>query len=233
MLLRHRFRCLCFAFLLSSCSPAPFVHIDWLDLIRLNGVTYYSEYPFVSNDQSDTEIRDIYPDDELSEFERIENFVPSQQPNLNYRIKDGDSTRLDVGTPVYSISSYDPTFRLIVKYGHDYVLYEVGENVNAEIGADLLDIENKVIRIDLEYGNQHENKVLVTDSAEIESLVSAVLVAPVTSDVPLCDEFVFVHFALQDLTSTTQHFCSLTNKFRSGIQISQSAVETLQNQMEE
>ena len=225
---------LCLSFILSSClSPQPSAIIDWLDLIRLDGVTYFSDSQFAAQNRHVDADSEIYPDDVLTEYDSIKHFVPSEQPGLGYQIKDGDSTRHEAGTVVSSIAAYSPKFRLLVKHEGVYLLYEAAKNINAETGADLLDIEGKVIRIELTELNQEGSNAVVNDMEDIESLVSSILNAPIDNDFVSCSDEIRVEFVLQDSTSSTQELCLTTGLSRTGIQWPLSTIEMISGYLRE
>jgi len=102
-------------------------------------------------------------------------------------LQDGDASTLPVGTPVYRIHGYAPTFRLIAHLQGSpekrLLFYQVTKNPQAHVGADLLDIDGKVTSLDIYSGTDATKKLAtLTDTpnqARLSELVSLVLAGSV------------------------------------------------------
>ncbi len=96
------------------------------------------------------------------------------------------STMFRVGTPLYTVQSYRPTFRLAAYNGTSIILLQAVANPNAKTGADLLDIHGKVQSIVVSQsastnaqGTPTTTSSTITDPKQIASLVTMILTAPV------------------------------------------------------
>lgn len=83
---------------------------------------------------------------------------------FGYRLKNGDATWSEKGTPIYKVKGYSQNFRLFV--GTD--LYEVSENPHAKKVGDIFDIAGKVKKITLEYPIENSPLVEFSEDAKCE-----------------------------------------------------------------
>ena len=96
------------AFLLLSTTSCE-EHVPTFDeiglqrLLKFNGITY--RMGRVSP----------YANDDLTEYDTVRSFVPDAMHDPRYRLKNGESSLLEKGTPVYAIKGYSPDFRLVAK----------------------------------------------------------------------------------------------------------------------
>ena len=125
--------------------------------------------------------------------------------NPDYSLRDGDAAYLPVGTELRAVDGYRPDFRLAAWEEGAWRLYEVDDVPDAVVGEDMLDLRDKVVAVHLVEGDRGERILrTVDDKAQVETLVDAVLSAPVVSEQSsrLGDESpVFVRFDLRDGTS--------------------------------
>lgn len=150
-------------------TPASVSVIDWVDFIRLGGITYLRAAPPSTIDEAD-----VGP-----EFGRILFNVSENVTDPSYRTKNGDSARLDAGTAVYVVGDYAPSFRLTARRDGQLLLYEADSNPRARRGSDLLDISDRVEYIGIESAVNGRELITIDDRTEVESLVTMVLAAPV------------------------------------------------------
>src|SRR4030042_1542039 len=97
----------------SSIGSTSSTHIDWVDFIRFNGITYIRTVQQLP-----------YSEEELEYFDEVQFRVDVNIDALGYQIKDGDAAYLDEGTRIYSIKGYSPDFRLVAETGTELLLFE-------------------------------------------------------------------------------------------------------------
>jgi hypothetical protein len=90
--------------------------IDWVDFIKFDGITYW-RLPAEASSPIDA-------DDLGAPFAEVPFKVSDEVTDPRYRTKDGDATFLEIGTVVYRLSDYEPSFRLAVPPDGDVRIYE-------------------------------------------------------------------------------------------------------------
>jgi hypothetical protein len=166
--------------LLVSCFPTT--HIDYIDFVKANGITYvgvnyFGGGPGVGRAPVEA---DLGP-----EHFRVKQMLSDGSKGPEYRTVDGDSAFVPAGEPVYSLKGYATTFRLAARREGKLVLYEADSNPAAKTGRDLLDIEGKVVGIALVSGKDGRTILgRITERSRIDDLVRLVLSAPVDQDPP-------------------------------------------------
>jgi hypothetical protein len=99
-----------------------------------------------------------------------------QQPQA----KDGDAAFLDIGTRMYTVKGYLPTFRLAAYLDGMLQLYEADTNPRARTGADLLDIAGKVRYIGITSEQDGVTELgAIRNARQVAALVALILQAPV------------------------------------------------------
>ncbi|MBU9722802.1 MULTISPECIES: hypothetical protein [Bacillaceae] len=125
---------------LTACSmigrSCPDGEIEWVDTLMLNDVNYTGE------DEGFSNVDNLKEGSKIGEVE----FMLADNACSNHRLRNGDAAFLPVGTEVFEIVGYDPTFRVFAN-GR---LYQVRENENADTIRDLYDIEGRVQKLSLE-----------------------------------------------------------------------------------
>jgi hypothetical protein len=164
--------------LLVSCLSST--HIDYVDFVRTNGITYLGADQFRRTIGRGLVEADLGPE----QF-RVKQMLRDGSKGLDYQITDGDSALVPVGEPVYAVQGYAATFRLAARRDGRLVLYEADSNPAAKVGRDLLDIEGKVVGIAL-VGGKDGVTILgrITERSRIDDLVRLVLTAPVDQNPP-------------------------------------------------
>jgi len=132
-----------------------------LGMIKLNGILYISI---------------LDPSSIIEEDLSFYGTIKRKNENV-YR--DGDASLLEAGTTIYSIAGYAPDFRLAIKKEQGFVIYQASRNPDAKKGVDLLGIGGKVERISIRQVDGGTKLGSITESRQIEELVSLVLEAPV------------------------------------------------------
>jgi hypothetical protein len=155
----------------------PECHADRTDFVRFGGITYMSyEYltPYTT-DRPDPSVLGL-------EFARVQFKIPS---DCDYKAEDGDAAYLQPGTPLYTVTGYRTDFLLATFEGCAVKLYEADRIPNARTGADLLDIDGKVAFVKITASDTVNTELgRIDEPALVESFVTAVLRAPVTTGDP-------------------------------------------------
>jgi hypothetical protein len=136
-------------------------------------------------------------------------------------VRNGDAEGLDTGTPVYSITGYDPSFRLAVKQGQALVIYQAAINPRATRGGDMLDIAGKVERIGIRLADDRYEAASITDREQIGHLVGMIVEAPYNHGALMNtgNKLVLLTFELEDQTSVLQGFWLDSGMMGSNIQL--------------
>ncbi len=201
------------SFVFSGCAGSAdksvVVMIDWVDFIKFNGITYLRT-TFQTNS---------IPAEDLSAYDKIQFKVADVVTDPGYQNKDGDAAYLEIGTPVYSIQGYSPEFRLVALRGQQQIIFEADTNLNAKIGADLLDIGGKVTSIRVNSNVDGTTELAsITDAQQVSKLVQMVLEAPIDQTVHQNGaEQYFLDFHLWDSTVVHRSYWLDTGELSRGI----------------
>lgn len=156
----------------SATSPTPTALraiIDWVDFVQVEGVVYGSVHGMNLTDA------DLGP-----ALAVVQHQVSTDVEDPSYRLQDGDAAFLTVGTQLYPVAGFAPTFRLAAHRDGQLVLYEADTNPAAREGRDLLDIEGRVSSIRVLSATDGSTELAtVDDPVDVNALVSLVLAAPV------------------------------------------------------
>jgi hypothetical protein len=165
--------CLTAALVLAAACTHSQVTIDWVDVVRLGGITYMAQPAAASSGQQ------LQPSDLGPAYGLVKvKLDGSQDPN--HKLQDGDAAFLDPGTQVYRVTGYRATFRLAARHDGYLVLYEADTNPAARTGADLLDLAGKVSYIGINSATDGTTRLgAIRDSVQVERLVAMVESAPV------------------------------------------------------
>lgn len=189
--------------------------IDWIDFVRLDGITYTAFWPDQGRPLTEADLGPVHA--------RVRRKLSGNVCDPSYRSQDGDAAFLEAGTPVHAVKGYAPTFRLAARRGDRIVLYEVDTNPRATRGEDLLDIRGKVRAISVRSAEDGRTEIgRIDDPAKVSSLVALVLEAGVDQSVPPSPPSAegrryFVAFELADGTRTTRAFDAATGDLWRGI----------------
>lgn len=201
---------------LAACAALPsansqHIQIDWVDFIRFGGITYT---PLPVSCGRALSARDLGPVFAVTSFKLDGNV---QDPG--YQSKDGDAAFLPVGTKVYAVKGYKPTFRLAVYQNDVLQLYESDTNPHANVGADLLDIGGKVLYIGVNSDQDGITELAtIKDSKQVAVLVDVVLKAPVNQNYQsLGNERYFIDFHLKDGTCVIRVYWPDSGELSRGI----------------
>lgn len=122
--------------------------------------------------------------------------------------RDGDSSieSHEVGRRIFEVIGYEPTFRLAAQITGVWFLFEAREPGNGRTGADVLDLEGKVERIELLGPLIGDVRAMIDDPATVQTLVADLLASPMTQ--PLApqpgEEPIWMRFVFLDGTATVR-----------------------------
>lgn len=122
--------------------------------------------------------------------------------------RDGDSSieSHEVGSRVFEVVGYQPTFRLAVEITGVWFLFEAREPGNGRTGADVLDLDGKVERIELLGPLVGDVRATIADPATVQALVSDLLESPMAQPVgpQPGEEPIWMRFVFFDGTATVR-----------------------------
>ena len=188
------------AVLMAACiTPEPDTSRH-TDIVYWNGIYYQAPFGSTSRALSD---EDLGP----------------EQFRVNTRVERGTTPLTDrdagwvpAGSPVFAVVGYRTAFRLAARHDGRLFLYESTPYDAARQGADLLDIEGRVVAIVLlgSYGGGETLGTRLDDRTRVDELVHLVSVAPVDLSGPWGvlggEKSVFVAFELSDGTRTARGY---------------------------
>jgi hypothetical protein len=181
----------------SSRKLVPAGAADYIDFVRVGGITYHSgTRPVSGRALRDGDLGARVAVVRCKLAERV-----VDDPDQRYL--DGDAAYLDKGTALYAVNGYRPTFRLAARRDGELVLYEADENPRARTWVDLLDVGGKVRWIGVN-DDHNRQRAAIRDPRQVARLVEELLGSPVGKRVACADERpVFLAFHLDDATATS------------------------------
>jgi hypothetical protein len=195
------------------CVGAQCTAQDYLDFLRLGGITYYA-------DDSNLVGRKPRPSDLGPVFAVVQRNPPDD--DLNYEMRDGDAAFVAPGAPVYTVKGYRPTFRLAAGR-HPLRFYEAREVPGARSGADVFDLAGQVRYIGVNSGFDGTTELAaIKQRKQVTALVQAVLKAPLRSTQMTEGESCVVAFHLVDGTAITRAFQPGTGRLEPGVFVPQT-----------
>jgi hypothetical protein len=143
--------------------------IDWVDFVKLNDIQYLqNNYSIDANNLG-------------SQIGEVKFRLSGNINDPNYKAKNGDAAFLEKGSPIYTVNGYKSSFRIAVRSSNNIVVYQVFNNPNAKIGADIADIFNKVEYIGINDETNDKEIIAIRDVTKINEMVDMLLKAPVNS----------------------------------------------------
>jgi hypothetical protein len=153
-----------------------------IDFIRFNGAIYLSTIYLAENSSraAYTPIgrQDLGP----AVGQVVTNWIDANDeaayPNepCFWDAPDGTAPRLAPGDAIYAVRGYATTFRLAARQDEGFVSYQVWCSDDAEVGADLFDIFNRVERISVTADvSETSGFAVIDDQATISRLVGMLL----------------------------------------------------------
>ena len=188
--------------------------IDWIDFIKVKGITYVAEY-----DQTGLEIDKLEIGKEYADVKyRLSDIVH----NPDYKIQNGDAAFLDIGTKIYKLHGYSPNFRLVAYDNEKIKIYDADYNIYADKGEDILDIREKVENIDVDMEDEDEKGTtkayIIDDSDKVKKLVEYIMNSPIDYNMQYTggDQY-FLCFNLVDSTKVRKCYFINDNFLNPGI----------------
>jgi hypothetical protein len=169
--------------------------IDWVDFVQLNGITYLAAPPASAGSTAPVL---------GAQLATTKRQLADNETSPAYRIKDGDAGFLKAGTPIYGLRDYRSSFRIGVKRATGTVIYEADTNPNARTGADLLDLEDKVVGIGIRGPDYNSELATIQDPVTVTRLVIVTLQAPVDEAIQPAGAQYFVAFHFRDGTESVR-----------------------------
>lgn len=112
--------------------------IDWVDFLMLDDVMY------TANSDGTKEVVDGQRGEQVGEV----SYMLNEHACTNHKNKNGDAAYLPIGTAIYAMSGYKPSYRVMA----NGKVYEARSNPNAKTIGDLWDIDGKIAKVSLESG---------------------------------------------------------------------------------
>ena len=203
----------------------PMAVIDWVNFIRFHGITYLANFDAG---------RELQASDLGAQYATVRFHVADNVHDPGYRLQDGDAAYLAVGTPVYRVVGYVPTFRLAARQDGRILLYEADTNPQAKTGGDLLDIGGKVRSIVVTGDTQAATPVAtISDAQSVSALVTLLLAAPVDQSRQSSGDGTryFLTFHLTDGTQVSRVYLPDAHEVGRGIIVPEAFVATMATTM--
>jgi hypothetical protein len=189
--------------------------IDWVNFIHFNGITYLTSPTKPGRSVKESDLGPV--------FATVRFKLEGNVQDPNYQSKDGDAAFLDVGTKIYSMKGYSPTFRLIAQENNALTLYEADANSHARKGADLLDIGGKVGYISVVSSQDDVTELgTIKGPGQVATLVSLILTAPVDQNHQTGNQSYSLFFYLLDGTVVMRTYWMDTGDLSRGILLPQA-----------
>ncbi len=184
--------------------------IDWVNFIRFGGITYLTASTKPGRSLTESDLGPV--------FATVTFKLQGNVQDPGYQSKDGDASILDVGTKVYAVKGYSPTFRLATHENNVYTLYEADTNPHAKKGVDLLDIGGKVQYIGIVSEQDGVTELgAIKDPKQVAVVVPMVLQATVDQNRQGGNKRYFIAFHLADGTVVTRSYSLDTGELARGI----------------
>ncbi len=187
--------------------------IDWVDFVRLGGTEYLATQTGEPNLQA-TDLGRVVA--------RVQCRIDGNVSDPGYHGKDGDAAFLDPGTALYAVKGYKPSFRLAARQEGRIVLFEADTVADARVGADLLDIAEKVRYIGINSPTDGVTELgAVRNAAQVKALTDLVLRAPVNQQrMPDDSTRYVIVFHMDDGTTVARTYWPTTGELQRGIMVS-------------
>jgi hypothetical protein len=148
----------------------------------------------------------VEPADLGPPYATIQVRLADKRPSIDHVMQDGEATLLPVGTTIYDVKGYAPTFRLAAEHHGEIVLYEVLNDSEARVRRDVLDISSKVREIVVVQAYEGELG-RITDPEQVNRFVDLVVQAPVSGVTQVGGPRVYIlDFHLHDGTMVSRPY---------------------------
>src|SRR5215207_5868098 len=174
-----------------------------IDFIRFNGAVYLSTAYF-AEDIPPASVAPLGPEDLGPVVGQVTTNWIDENDEINYPNEpcywdtpDGTAPRLTPGDNIFAVRGFATTFRLAARHEGKLVSYQVWCNDDAQVGADLFDIYDRVTRISVTADlSESSGFAVIDDRATVARLVDMLLEGQVipeelSSIAPLTHQMIF------------------------------------------
>jgi len=135
-------------------SGCPDAEISWVDVLMINDIKYEGD------DEGLPQGETLEKGKQIGEVK----YRLAGNACSNHQLKNGDAAFLSAGTEIYELIGYHPDFRVVA----DNKVYQVTQNKKAKFIFELLDIEGKVAKLNLEstYDGRHLSDFTEQETAD-------------------------------------------------------------------
>lgn len=201
--------------------------IDWIDFIKVKGITYVADY-----DQTGLKIDKLEIGKEYADVKyKLSDIVH----NPAYKTQNGDAAFLDVGTKIYKLQGYSPDFRLVAYDNEKIRIYDADYNIDADKGEDILDIREKVENIDVDMEDEEgtTKTYKIDDSDKVKKLVEYIMNSQIDYNMQYTggDRY-FLYFNLVDSTRVRKCYFINDNFLNPGIVLPEEFKDEFLNSIE-
>jgi hypothetical protein len=136
--------------------------VEWENLIKFNGITYYADFDGYSEDFVD------------KEYATVKFTLAPNIHYLGYKVKNGDASFINKGEKIYTVKGYKPEFRLagyVDMAERMFCIFESVENSKAKYGSDIYDLKGKVDFISLSTADHYNSPGVINDADTIDKIV--------------------------------------------------------------
>lgn len=193
-------------------KPGPDGITDWADFVQVGGRSYDRQSPTA-----------LDPGDLGEVVGRVCFTLGDMTFSGEAPIQDGDASFLPVGTELRAIPGSDPGLRLAAVASGEVLLYEAVWIEEAEVGADLIDVDGDFLEIGINSQEDGSRITSITNSAAVAELVDLLATAPADlSPRPESERNgrrYFIELVRADGTSTTRAFWIDTGELWPGIDL--------------
>ncbi|MDQ1725305.1 MAG: hypothetical protein QOG52_2333 [Frankiaceae bacterium] len=182
----------------------------YVDFVELNGVSYLSTAQFLTDDS--------FVGARLGVVRR----ATAQAAPAGEAV----AAFLPVGSEVATFTGYKPTFRVVARAQQGWKVYEA-QGTLGSTGADVLDIADRVTRIDVLSAESHGALVRgsIGDSSTVTAIVSALLASRVIGSDGAAPSS-YVAFAMTDGTRVIRPYNAASHRL-GGIEVPAAAADAL------
>ena len=198
---------------LAGCAiNQPTVHIDYIDFVQLGGITYVASWTSPSRPLQESDLGAVYAHVKV----KLEG---TSDPG--HQLQEGDAGFLEAGTAVYAVTGYRTSFRLAATNQGRLTLYEADTNPKARVGADLVDLADKVLYIGVNSASDwHTELAAIKDPASVQKLVALVEAGTVDQTTQPGDGLMyFIDFHMADGTEVLRAYWPNSSQLQRGIHV--------------
>ncbi len=198
---------------LAGCAiNQPTVHIDYIDFVQLGGITYVASWTSPSRPLQESDLGAVYAHVKV----KLEG---TSDPG--HQLQEGDAGFLEAGTAVYAVTGYRTSFRVAATNQGRLTLYEADTNPKARVGADLLDLADKVLYIGVNSETDGRTELAaIKDPAAVRTLVNEVEAGPVDQTrQPGDGAKYFIDFHMDDGTEVIRAYWPSSGEMARGIHV--------------